>query len=178
MKPKNITKREERCHCGSVQFDYAGRCLACKSRSSKPAEEKESCLCECSKSKVCGVMIHTRGFGAGEPIYCAEKTPCRWHDESHPEHISHKNKALGKEDSNWEEEFDNLPNTNQTTKDFIRSVESKGHLSLLNEIIEDMKKLAQNHAPINGKCEENCELCDGYNKALSDVISLLEKKLK
>ena len=30
---------KEKCWCGSVQFDYAGNCLSCKARASKPVSE-------------------------------------------------------------------------------------------------------------------------------------------
>ncbi len=41
-----MTNQEKKCNCGSVQFDYAGRCLACKSKI-RLTNEKKSCCEKC-----------------------------------------------------------------------------------------------------------------------------------
>ena len=42
------------------------------------------------------------------------------------------------------------------------------------ELGDSVKTLAEKHAPINGRCKDDCELCDGYNLALSDIKPLLQ----
>lgn len=39
--PSHENEKGKKCHCGSVQFDYAGRCLACKNRNSQPVVKEE-----------------------------------------------------------------------------------------------------------------------------------------
>ena len=44
------------------------------------------------------------------------------------------------QEQNWEEEFDNLPNTEMTTKDFIRSLLTQQNEEVIRKIDEVMEK--------------------------------------
>lgn len=45
--PTNKSQVSKKCSCGSVQFDYAGRCLACKVKPFIPQQEEKGCCNHC-----------------------------------------------------------------------------------------------------------------------------------
>lgn len=78
-------------HFGVTTYDLMG----CTKERYTRSQNKEEC----------GVIVHTRasamGVDSDGPLYCATPKPCKWHDTSHPEHISNLNKAM----MEWKEEI-------------------------------------------------------------------------
>lgn len=57
------------------EFEWIAKVKPIIKKGPKPPKEK--------KEEVCGVMIHTRGFGGMQgPLHCANKMPCKMHKKA------------------------------------------------------------------------------------------------
>lgn len=75
----------------------------------------------------------------------------------------------------WETEFENLPETGMTTKEFIKSLLSRHESSLREELAGETRKMKRQPAGLHGDVVErdNCF----YNLALDAVLARIEKKV-
>jgi hypothetical protein len=93
--PCSLQVRHRCCLCGEpvpesgkekkYDFIWNGKLHRCKYEDHEGFGPCNFCEVVESDKGVCGIMLHTRGFGAGKgAVYCAETKPCKFHGSDKP----------------------------------------------------------------------------------------------
>jgi hypothetical protein len=104
--PCGLQVRHRCCLCGEpvpesskekkYDFIWNGKLHKCKYEDHEGFGPCNFCEVVESDKEVCGIMLHTRGFGAGKgAVYCAETKPCKFHESGKRKCVCGEQELLG-----------------------------------------------------------------------------------